>query len=111
MSERLLFLYQLKPGVDPEAFEAWLRSVDAPAVRRRPTVLRYETIRVEGTLAGGPAPSYVDILEVTSVDEDQRLAGGPDGEAIAQAWLASVSDYAILRGSSVERYVRGEDAT
>ncbi len=107
MSERLLFIYRLKQGVDRTEFEHWLRTEDIPAVRQRPTVLRCESIRIDAVLAGGDSPaSYIDILEVTDVAEDQRLAGGPAGERLAEAWLAYVDDYRIVRGDVVDAFVR-----
>jgi hypothetical protein len=86
---------------------------DRPIGRKRrsprPTVLRYETIRVEGSLGGeATAPHYIDVLEVSSVSQDQEAAGGPEGEALAKEWLELVEDFVILRGSVIASHVGPE---
>jgi len=65
------WLVRLKPGVTADAYEAFVRRVDYPAVRRIASIRSYRSTRVEGTVpAGGSLP--FDFIDVTEVDD---LAG------------------------------------
>lgn len=67
---RLIALFNLKPGVDPAAYEAWARATDLPTVNALPSIARFEVFRTTGVLGSDAAPpyAYVEILEVTDMD-------------------------------------------
>ena len=108
MSTRLCFLYKLRPDVEPAEYERWLREVDVPFATARPTLLRYDCVRIDRSLeSAATAPfDYVEILEVTDVEADQALVAGPEAEAIAAQWAGYVSDYKIMAGDPVESFER-----
>lgn len=66
----IVVLFNLKPGVDPERYEAWARSTDLPIVRGRPPVQDFDVRRATGMLSGSSdVPCrYVEILRVASVE-------------------------------------------
>lgn len=66
----IVVLFNLKPGVDPAAYEAWARSTDLPTVNRLSAVERFEVLKSKGLLSGAEAApyQYVEILRVSSVD-------------------------------------------
>jgi hypothetical protein len=65
----LILTYRLKAGVSPADFEAWVRTVDQPAMRGLSRVTRFDTYRVSGLLMGEGAPScdYVEIFEISDL--------------------------------------------
>ena len=50
----IIVLFNLKPGVDPERYEAWARSTDLPIVRGLPAVQGFDVQRATGMLSGSP---------------------------------------------------------
>ena len=66
----IIVLFNLKPGVEPEQYEAWARSTDLPIVRGLPAVQEFDVQRATGMLSGSPEVPYryVEILRVASVE-------------------------------------------
>lgn len=67
---RLIALFNLKPGVDRAAYEAWARSTDLPTVNALPSIDRFEVFRTTGLLGSDAAPpyAYVEILDVADME-------------------------------------------
>ncbi len=66
MSKRIIALFNLKPGVTREAYEAWARDIDMPAVRSLASISGFEVFRGTGRL-GSDAPSPYDYIEIIDV--------------------------------------------
>lgn len=66
---RLIALFNLKPGIDRAAYEAWARTSDLPTVNALPSIERFEVFRTTGMLGSDDAPpyAYVEILDVTDM--------------------------------------------
>lgn len=67
---RIVVLFNLKPGVDPAAYEAWARGTDIPGVNALASVERFTVHRATG-LFGSDAPSpygYVEIIDIQGLD-------------------------------------------
>lgn len=66
---QLILVYSLKEGVSPADFEAWVKTVDQPAMRGLTRVTRFDTYRVTGLLMGEGAPScqYVELFEISDL--------------------------------------------
>lgn len=66
----IIVLFNLKPGVSPERYEAWARSTDLPIVRGLPAVQGFDVQRATGMLSGSQEVpyQYVEILRVASVE-------------------------------------------
>ena len=64
------WMVRLKPGVTAEDYQAFVRRVDYPAVRRIASIRSYRSTRVVGTIpAGSPAPfDFIDVVEVDDLE-------------------------------------------
>jgi hypothetical protein len=75
MSTRIIALFNLKPGITVEAYEAWARGVDLPTVRRLPSIAGFEVFRTTGLLGSDAKPPYayvetIDIADMARFGED-----------------------------------------
>jgi REDY-like protein HapK len=68
--KQLIIMYNLKPGVTPQKFEEWVRTVDQPNMLSLGRVSRFRTFRTEGLLMGEGKPSvrYVEVFDITDLD-------------------------------------------
>jgi hypothetical protein len=66
----LIIMYNLKPGVTPADFEAWVKSTDQPAMRGLARVADFQTLRAEKLLMGDGKPSvtYIETFSITDLD-------------------------------------------
>ncbi len=67
---RIVVLFNLKPGVDPAAYEAWARGTDIPGVNALSSVHGFTVHRTTG-LFGSDAPApfdYVEIIDIAGID-------------------------------------------
>lgn len=88
----IIALFNLKPGVRPEDYEAWAARRDLPRVRALPSVRAFDVLAVTGVLIG-PAPppfAYVEIIEVT----DLAAFGADAASAAVQELAAEFAAYA-----------------
>lgn len=66
---RIVVLFNLKPGVDPAAYEEWARTTDIPGVRALGSCTDFQVYRTTGLLGGGSAPyQYVETIDITGMD-------------------------------------------
>ena len=82
---RLFALFNLKPGVSAETYEAWARTVDLPAVNALPSVESFTVFRATGQL-GSDAPSPYAYIEIIDVPDMARF-----GEDVATATMQAVA--------------------
>ncbi len=67
---RIIVLFNLKPDVDPAAYEAFARDMDIPGVNALESVFDFTIHRATG-LFGSDAPSpyqYVEVIDITNID-------------------------------------------
>ncbi|MFQ3596238.1 MAG: REDY-like protein HapK [Sphingomonadaceae bacterium] len=55
---RIIVLFNLKPGVDPTAYETWARTTDIPGVRALSSVTDFQVLRATGLLGSDAEPPY-----------------------------------------------------
>lgn len=67
---RIICLFNLKPTVDPQDYEAWARGVDIPGVNGLSSVYDFTVHRATGLFGSdGPSPyQYVEIIDITGLD-------------------------------------------
>lgn len=66
---RIVVLFNLKPGVDPAAYEEWARTTDIPGVRALGSCTDFQVYRTNGLLGGGSAPyQYIETIDITGMD-------------------------------------------
>lgn len=61
----------LKPGVDPEKYEKWVREYDYKIARGRPNMISYEVCRIQSPIHGAPGAgwTYIERIEVKSLEQ------------------------------------------
>jgi REDY-like protein HapK len=71
---RIIVLFNLKPGVDTGAYEAWARSTDIPGVRALVSVDEFRVYRNTGLLGSDAKPpyAYTEIIDVADMEEFGR---------------------------------------
>lgn len=67
---RILVLFNLKPGADPAAYEAWARATDIPGVRALKSVDDFQVYRATGLFGSDAKPpyAYFEVIDVNDVD-------------------------------------------
>ncbi|MFN3590712.1 MAG: REDY-like protein HapK [Thermaurantiacus sp.] len=67
---RILVLFNLKPGIDPSAYENWARTTDVPGVRALGSVDDFRVYRTIGLLGSdAPAPyAYAEVIDIKGMD-------------------------------------------
>jgi hypothetical protein len=105
MAERVFFLNTLREGVDPNEYEDWIRCVDYPVARRQPAIESYVVTRLEGLVTGEGSPpyQYLEVIEVTSVDEYRDgLTGSDEMESLLREWSTFVESSVAVHGAVIE---------
>lgn len=64
-------LFNLKPGVSVEDYEAWARTADLPAVNALPSIASFRVFRTTGVLGGDAKPpfGYIEVLDVADMEQ------------------------------------------
>lgn len=67
---RIVVLFNLKPGVDPAAYEQWARTTDMPGVRALASVSDFRVHRVTGLLGSEAASpyAYAETIDIVGLD-------------------------------------------
>lgn len=110
MTTRLVIGYALRDGVSRASYERWVRDEDAPYVRGRPTVSRFEVYRVDRVLEGATDMDYVEVVEVVDLAADQALLAEPPGAELDAAWRVMTRDAVVLEVSRVAGSDEASDA-
>lgn len=85
---RVVVLFNLREGVDPDAYEAWASATDLPSVRRLPSVAGFRVHALTGLLFGeGAVPyQYVQVLDVADIEGLGQDVSAPAAQAVAAAF-------------------------
>lgn len=103
MALRVFFLNRLHEGADPDEYEAWIRRVDYPVARAQAAIRSYSVTRLEGTLDGGEPPyDYLEVIEITDLDEYRALASKPEFATLLEEWSGYVAEAVMVYGEVVE---------
>ncbi|MFT4026030.1 MAG: REDY-like protein HapK [Novosphingobium sp.] len=89
---RIVVLFNLKPGVDRTAYEAWARGTDIPGVNALRSVERFTVHRATG-LFGSDAKApydYVEIIDIAAMDPFVAEISDP----VFQKVTAAFADFA-----------------
>lgn len=85
---RIVVLFNLKPGVDPAAYEAWARGTDIPGVNALGSVASFTVHRATG-LFGSDAPApyqYVEIIDIHGMEPFVADISTPEFQQVAAAF-------------------------
>ncbi|MCW5748147.1 MAG: hypothetical protein KIT36_18310 [Alphaproteobacteria bacterium] len=74
----------LKPGVNPDDYERWVRERDYAYTRSHSNFISYQVHRIRGPVEGmaNAGWSYVERIEVKDLDQHRRDLASPDGKAL-----------------------------
>ena len=104
MTQRVFFLNTLAEGVDPAAYERWVREVDYPVARRQPAIQSYVVTRVDGHVTGGDGLpcQYLEVIEITSIDEYRAGLENEDMKALLGEWSSYVGRSVAVYGEVID---------
>jgi hypothetical protein len=82
---RIICLFNLKPGVDPAAYEAWARGQDIPGVNALGSVDGFTVHRATGLFGSDAAPpfQYVEVIDIKGMDGFVADVTTPEFQAMA----------------------------
>lgn len=74
----------LKPGVNPEDYERWVRERDYAYTRANANFISYKVHRIVAPVenAGNVGWSYVERIEVKDLEQHRRDLASPEGKAL-----------------------------
>jgi hypothetical protein len=74
----------LKPGVEPEDYERWVREYDYRVARTLPSIVSYQAHRIVGPINGAEQAgwSYIERIEVNDVEQYQKDLASPAGQEL-----------------------------
>lgn len=74
----------LRPGVDPETYECWVRERDYPFVASLPNVISYQVHRIRNPIEGAAEAGwmYFERIEVHSMERHQEDLASAAGQQI-----------------------------
>jgi hypothetical protein len=98
MASRIIALFNLKPGVTPQAYESWAKRVDLPTVNGLRSVESFEVFRSTGLLGSDAKPPYhyVEIIDVADMDLFFGEIGSEHMQKVAAEFQAMVTDLAFI---------------
>lgn len=90
--QTVIVLFNLKPGVSREAYEAWARGSDLPVVNGLASVEKFEVLKASGLLGSEARPpyEYVEIIRVP----DMAAFGADLSDPAVQAGAAQFQQFA-----------------
>lgn len=82
---KIVCLFDLKPGIDPAAYEAWARQGDIPAVNALGSVTSFTVHRATGVFGSDAASpyAYVEVIDVSGIDAFVADVTTPEFQALA----------------------------
>ena len=74
----------LKKGVDPSAYEEWVREYDYKVARTLPSIASYTTHRIEGPINGAENAGwqYIERIEIRDTEQYQKDLASPAGQEL-----------------------------
>lgn len=100
---RLIALFNLKPGIAAEDYEAWAKSTDLPTVNNLPSISAFRVFKSTGVLGSAAPPpyAYVEIIDVADMDQFGKDVATPVMQAVASAF-ASLADVTFLTTEEIK---------
>jgi len=87
---RIVVLFNLRPGVDPEVYESWARGTDSPKVNGLASIRGFSVLALTGMLMGDGAPpfQYAEVIDIADMEQFGRDVATPAMQVIASAFQA-----------------------
>jgi len=101
----LIVLFRLRPGVDPEAYEAWAQQTDLPVVRQLGSVSDFQLRRVRGLFGtDSSAPyDYVEMIDITEMSDFVADVRSEVMSGVAAQFRQFADDPVFMLTSNVEQ--------
>jgi REDY-like protein HapK len=85
----------LKPGVEPAAYERWLRAYDYRVAKTLPSIISYRTYRIDGSIHNAPTGAewrYIERIEIRDLAQYQKDIGSPAGQELIRQLYENYCD-------------------
>jgi REDY-like protein HapK len=85
----------LKPGVEPTAYERWLREYDYRVAKTLPSIISYKTFRIEGPIDNAPPGAgwrYIECIEIRDMEQYQKDIASPAGQELIRQLYENYCD-------------------
>jgi hypothetical protein len=105
MAQRVFFLNNLKPGVEPADYEEWIRTRDYPIARKQEAISTYVVTRVTGPLSDGEVSpyQYLEVIEITDIEAYRAgMDGDPEFDQLMQEWSQYVGESVAVYGEVID---------
>jgi hypothetical protein len=81
----VIVLFNLKPGTDAAAYEAWAKATDLPVVRGLASIAGFDLFKASGRLMSDEAPpyAYVELIEIRDMEAFGQDVGSPLMQRVA----------------------------
>ena len=98
MVQKIVVLFNLKPGVSAEDYEAWAKTKDIPTVNGLTSVDAFTVFRSAGLLGSEEAPpyAYIEIIDVNDMGVFGEEVSTETMQAVAAEFQAMASDLAFI---------------
>ncbi len=102
------FLARLRPGLDPAAYERWVKEVDYPTSARLKSIVRYRNHRIRGPFRGEgePAYQYIEVIDFTNLDDYRRDLETPAALEMRRQLAEFILPSTSMWGDAIEPGVR-----
>lgn len=95
-------LSKLRPGVDSDKYEKWVREYDYPTTKKVKSITHYRTYRVTGALEGQTEYSYIERIEITDVEEYKKHLETPECKELLRQWSEFIGESKVLFTTVIE---------
>jgi hypothetical protein len=95
----------LKPGVDPAAYERWLREYDYRVARTLASIESYRTYRIEPPINNAPpgaAWRYIERIEIRDMDQYRKDIASPAGQELIRQLYENYCDRSLTISFAAE---------
>ncbi len=98
MSNKILALFNLKPGVSVEDYEAWAKTVDIPTVNGLGSIEKFEVFKTTGLLFSedNPPYQYFETIDILDMDKFGAEAGSETMQKVAAEFQAMAADLVFI---------------
>lgn len=98
MATKIVALFNLKPEISVEDYEAWARETDIPTVNGLKSVDQFEVFKTTGLLGlkAKPPYAYVEIIDVNDMGAFGDEVGTDAMQKVATAFQGMVDDLVFM---------------
>jgi hypothetical protein len=101
-----VFLYNLKPSITDEQYDAFLRKTKGPIISRRPSNLSFTMLRMKNLANGPHYYRYIGIVEFTNKADWEKDTAIPEFKAFQDEWAAMVEgEFVCLEGDEIATWM------